>query len=244
MIDWNPASARIISCDVFDTLLKRNTLCEHSRVTLIARHAATMLARECSIVIAPAVLGQARNDVQRYAYRGLDMLHPDGEVKFARMMDGMATALGLGPDAARVLARAEIAVEKTQLAPNRRLLAWLKQRAGEGVPIIAISDTWHEALTITDLLNSVAPGHPVARVYTSADLDATKRSARIFALVAAREAVRPESFLHIGDDAVADVSMALRAGLQVSQVMPARSTILRRKLDGALHRAFRRLPPA
>lgn len=227
------ADPRIISCDVFDTLLKRNHIAEPNRVKLIARRAAAMLAEECGVRLEADVIWRTRIDVQHYAYRALDMTHPTGEVHFTRMMEATSTLLGLGAAEAAVLARAEVAIEQTQLAPNAPLLAWLADRAAEGNKVIAISDTWHDAPTIRALLDGVAPGNPVVTVYTSADFDATKRSGAIFPMVIAAEGRPAETFFHIGDDELADERMSQRAGLHAHRITPPGVTMMRRRLDGA-----------
>lgn len=232
MIRIGPGSARIISCDVFDTLLRRNGIAEPNRVRLIADRATVLLAEERGISIDARALWRARMDVQRHAYRALDMVHPTGEVTFAKLMHGMSTALGLGAIEADIFKRAEIAIERTQLAPNRALLAWLLQHAANGIRIIAISDTWHDVPTIMELLDAVAPGHPVAKVYTSADLDATKRSARIFPVIAAEEGMPPSEFLHLGDDELADDLMPRSAGWRAQRIPRSGLVMARRRLDG------------
>lgn len=236
------AAPRVISCDVFDTLLKRNHIAESSRVKLIARRAAAMLADECGVRIDADAIWRNRVDVQHYAYRALDMTHPTGEVRFARMMEALAALLGLGAAEAAVLARAEIAVEQTQLAPNVPLLAWLAQRAAAGIRIIAVSDIWHDAITIRGLLDAVAPGHPVTMVYTSADFDASKRSGAIFPMLTAAEQLPAGAFFHIGDDELADERMPRRAGLNAHRIARPGMTLLYRRLDGANARLRHRMP--
>jgi predicted HAD superfamily hydrolase len=239
VIDLGAHPPRIVSCDVFDTLLKRNAIAEPNRVALMAQRAASMLESEREIAVSPDALRRARMDVQRYAYRVLDILHPTGEVRFTQMMETMAAGLGYGPVEAAIFTRAEIAIELTQLAPNRPLLTWLRRIADDGIRVIAISDTWHDAATIGGLLAALAPGHPIAKVYTSADLDATKRSGYIFPLIAHEEGVTASEFLHMGDDTTADDVMPRAAGLRVQRIVPPRLVMFRRRVDGMRARARR-----
>ncbi|MDB5701425.1 MAG: Haloacid dehalogenase domain protein hydrolase [Sphingomonadales bacterium] len=236
------ADPRIISCDVFDTLLNRNHISESSRVKLIARRAASMLEERCGVRLDADAIWRTRVDVQHYAYRALDMIHPTGEVQFTRMMEATATLLGLGAPEAAVLARAEVAVEQTQLTPNLPLLSWLTDRAAEGIKVIAISDTWHDAPTIRALLDGVAPDNPVATVYTSSDCNATKRSGAIFPMVIAAERMPAETFFHIGDDELADERMSRRAGLHAHRITPPRMVMMYRRLNGAHARLRHRMP--
>lgn len=242
MISLGPNPPCLISCDIFDTVLWRNTVCEANRMTLMARRSADMLATERGITIGFDALRRARRDVQRYAYRAIDSLHPTGEVTFSRMMETMAASLGLGHREAELLARAEIATEMTQLSTNRNFIDWLAKCTGEGIRIIAVSDTWHDAATISQLLHALAPGHPIAKVYTSADLGATKRSGSIFPMIAAAEAVSAGSILHIGDDQTADVAMPQSVGLRAHRLDRPPLALIRRRLNGAGARMRDRMP--
>jgi FMN phosphatase YigB (HAD superfamily) len=69
----------------------------------------------------------------------------------------------------------------------------------------------------------------------------TKRSGQIFARVAADEALASHAFLHIGDDELADDTMAHRAGWRAHRIRRPRMVMLSRRLDGASVR-LRRMP--
>ncbi len=226
----------IVSCDVFDTLLLRDARSEVSRHRSVARLAAHRLKAELGIVVETAAVLRARIEAQRYAYRALDMLNPRGEVRHAQIVQTMAAMLALCPDGAEILATSERAIEKAQLTPNRQLLRWLAAQAQAGRRIIATSDTWHSAETLAHVFDAVAPEHPITKIYTSADCDATKRSKALFRHVISAERVRPEQILHIGDDAVADLAMARDAGLHCAHVARPSAVRLIRKIDAALSR--------
>ncbi|MGY2051385.1 HAD family hydrolase [Methylobacterium sp. JK268] len=209
----------IVSCDVFDTLLLRDLSCETDRFAAVAHEAVGRIAAQSGIAVDVEAVLLARLAAHHFAYRALDALHPGGEVRFGDLADAMASILGLGPAGAAIIADAEIAVEASHLRPNHQLIAWLRGQAAAGVRIIAVSDTWHDAQTIAYLLDRVAPGNPVAAIYTSADCDATKRRAGLFRHVLATEGVGPDQILHIGDDAVADEAQARAAGLRTKRVV-------------------------
>lgn len=230
--------ARIISCDVFDTLLHRDHRSETRRFQDIASLASARLVVARQVLREPATIFAVRREVQREAYRALALTRPSGDVRFADMVDAMARMLALDEDGARILHEAELAVELRQLHPNRQLLDWLAGQAALGVRIIAISDTYHPAGTIGALLEALAPGHPVATVYTSADLDATKRSGALFPLVLQAEQARPADVLHLGDDPTADVAMPRAAGLPTRRLTRPFGLRLIRKLDAAIARSI------
>lgn len=237
------SAARVVSCDVFDTLLLRDHRSESRRFRDIAGLAARRLAAEHGIQRDPAAIWTARTEVQRHAYRALDLARPTGDVRFADMVDAMARILGLAGPAAAILHEAEIAVERSQLSANAPLLAWLAAEAWSGTRVIAVSDIYHEAGTIALLLGALCPRHPVARIYTSADHDATKRTGALFATVLREEGAAPGEILHIGDDHRADVAMPRALGLRTLQVVRPRHLILRRRTDALRARIVSALAP-
>ena len=147
----------------------------------------------------------------------------------------MARLLDLDDAGVTILHEAEIAIETRQLSANRPLLDWLAGQARAGRRIIAASDTYHTASTIMLLLDTLAPGHPIAKVYTSADIDATKRSGALFHVVLRAELVRAPDMLHLGDDLTADIAMARRAGWRACQLTRPKHLRLRRKADALRH---------
>ncbi|KTS08091.1 hydrolase [Methylobacterium radiotolerans] len=233
-------AARIVSCDVFDTLLHRDHRSERCRFHDIATVASRALAAEHGTAPRPGAIYAARLQVQRAAYRALDLANPSGDVRFADMLAAMTRVLSLDDRAADILYRAEITVELAQLRANTPLMTWLKRRAQAGDRIIAVSDTYHRGATIAHLLDTLAPGHPVAHIYTSADHDATKRTRALFDVVLRTEKVAPAEILHLGDDTLADVTMAAAAGLRTAQLLRPRHVVLRRRLDAVRARAMHR----
>ena len=232
------ASARIISCDVFDTLLYRDHRSERRRFNDIALLAARYLDDERGVRRHPNAIYHARLEVQRQAYRALDLANPTGDVRFADMLDGMTRLLSLDGPAADLLYRAEIAVETAQLSANTELMAWLRTQARAGSRIIAVSDTYHTGETIKGLLAAHLNSDVIARIYASADFDATKRTGALFAAVLREEGSAPGDILHLGDDTRADVTMARAAGLRAVQLLRPRHLILRRRVDAVRARVM------
>lgn len=231
-LSFDLAAIDLVSVDLFDTLLLRDHRCERRRFLLWARSAAGLLERAGHRVSVQA-LYQSRLDAQRLAYRALEMARPHGDVPIARIYRLQTTILGLPAAAGQVLQAAELAFEAASLRPNRRLLHRLAGLRAAGKRIIAISDIYLPREGLCELLDRLAPGHPIEAVYSSAELNLTKRSSELFAAVLQLERVRPERVLHLGDDPRADLAMARRAGLQ-SRWLPRRHMKLLRKLDGAL----------
>lgn len=194
-----------ISTDVFDTVLLRDHSVERERFAAACMRAAPTLGVDGRSLVT------MRRTFHQSAYRAVAMARPTGEASLAAIDAALATALGLEPDAAGILRRAEVEVDAEHLRPNRPFLDLLEGAATRGKRVIAVSDTFYGADDLRYLLDAVVGPHPVLAVYTSADVGLTKHSGELFDEVARREGTRPARFLHIGDDLTADVARARAA---------------------------------
>ena len=231
-LSFDPKAIDLVSVDLFDTLLLRDHRCERRHFLLMAREACAALERAGHRVSAQA-LHQARLDAQRLAYRALELTRPQGDVPLARIHQLQTTILGLPQEVAEILRAVELAFEASTLRPNRSLLRQLTALHAGGKRVIAISDIYLPREALCELLDRIAPGHPIDAVYCSAELNLTKRSSELFGAVLELEGATPERVLHLGDDRRADLEMARRAGLQ-SRWLPRRHMKLLRKLDRAM----------
>jgi predicted HAD superfamily hydrolase len=227
-----PATVDVVSVDLFDTVLLRDHRCERRRMLLMARQAAQAL-RQAGSPVAVEALYRSRLDAQRMAYRALELARPQGDVQLGRILELQVSILGLDAAAAGILTAAELAFEAASLRPNRKLLRLLAALRADGRRIIAISEIYLPHQGLCELLDRVAPGHPIDAVYCSAEFNLTKRSAALFGAVLELEGVSADRVLHLGDDRRADLEMARRAGLR-SQWLPRPGVKLLRKLDGVL----------
>lgn len=196
----------LVSADLFDTVLLRDTTTETVRLA----HAALRAAAELGVD--PDALTRLRWSVHDLAYTAVALERPDGEARLVAMTRTMATALRLGDGAADRLREIEVAEDAAHLRPNRPLLAVLDEAARAGTRVVATSDTWYGEADLHRLLGLVAGRHPIAAVYSSADLQRTKHAGGLYRLVAEREGIAPECILHIGDNRGVDVGAAEQAG--------------------------------
>jgi predicted HAD superfamily hydrolase len=230
---FDPEAIDVVSVDLFDTLLLRDHRCERRRFLMMARKAAEALD-QAGYSVSPEALHHSRLDAQRLAYRALETERPQGDVPIARIYRLQTAILGLPAAAAEVLKSAEISFEASSLRPNRRLLRQLGELRAIGKRVIAISDIYLPREGLCELLDRLAPGHPIEAVYCSAELNLTKRSSELFGAVLELERAPAGRVLHLGDDRRADHEMARLAGLQ-SRWLPRRHMKLLRKLDRAFH---------
>lgn len=206
----------LISTDLFDTVLLRDHTIEDHRLATACRRVAPDLGVDAR------ALTRLRWSLQSSAYRAVSIERPTGEASLAAICRTATRAFGLDDAAAELLRRSEVDVEIEHLSPNRRLLALLDQAAGSGLRVVALSDTYLDPADLRRILDAVVGPHPIAQVYSSAELGLTKHAGGAYGAVAAREGVAPEAVLHVGDNYAVDVSMAGRARWDALHLRPER----------------------
>lgn len=217
----------LLSTDLFDTVLLRDHSTESDRLAVACRRAASRLGVE------PAALTRLRWSFQDNAYRAVAMERPEGDVTLEALCRTTVAALGLGEAEARILQRAEVAVDIEHLRPNRPLLEILDRAAGAGLRVIAVSDTYYPASDLRRILDAVVGPHPITAVYSSADLGLTKHGGLLFAEVARCENVSPAQIVHVGDSIAADVDRA-RAAAWMAVHLPRDRVSRGKKLAGKI----------
>jgi FMN phosphatase YigB (HAD superfamily) len=195
----------LVSTDLFDTVLLRDHTIESDRLAIACRRAAPLLGVDA------AALTQFRWSLQRSAYQAVAIERPAGDASLADLCAVAARAFGLDASAGEILRRIEVDVDIEHLRPNRPLLDLFDRITRAGRRVIALSDTYLSRADLRRVLAAVAGAHPIAEVYSSADLGLTKHVGTAYAAVARRENVHPGRILHVGDNHPADVLMAGRA---------------------------------
>ena len=195
----------LLSTDLFDTVLLRDHTIESVRLQSASRLAATRLG------VDPAVLTRLRWTAHDNAYRAVAIEGPEGDAALSCICETISTALGLGPDAARIMHDVEVDVDIQHLRPNRPLLELLDRESRRGTRVIAVSDTYYSEADLRRILGAVVGSHPLKTIYSSADLGLTKHAGSIFEEVSRREGVSPTQILHLGDSVGADVRRAQEA---------------------------------
>lgn len=135
----------------------------------------------------------------------------------------------------------EIDVECDHLEPNTPWIESLKQHRANGGRVIAISDTHYSAQSLSEIISRVTSADIVDQIYTSADLQATKRRGGLFEKVIEEEGVSADRIFHVGDDLLADQIMASEAGIKNLLVPRSHIHTLRRRGNGALFEGSRLL---
>jgi FMN phosphatase YigB (HAD superfamily) len=221
---------KVISTDVFDTLLLRNGRSERSRIMEAEFRFARLLAARGSTVSAN-ILVQSRLCAQKLAFRALNV-GGAGEVRIVDIITRQLRMLGLPEALAGDRLEIELGVEKACLRANEALGSILRRLQSAGVRVVAISDTTLPADKVRELLKGCHGADMVHRIYSSADEGKTKRQGALFSFVAASEGVSPEQMLHIGDDEVADHRVPFAMGISTRHVPRGRMRRYLSLVDG------------
>jgi FMN phosphatase YigB (HAD superfamily) len=203
--------ARVLSVDVFDTLLLRAVPRPIDAFPLVADrgHAQGMVRPSVTRAQFAAVRQAAEADARQQAQRTRNSF----EVSLAEIYRAMPTAwfpAGAGP-----LPRVEVEAESDLAYVNPAVLALVREAHGRGVPVVLTSDTCFSAADIAVLLEhaGVDPGW-FAHVFVSSEHGVSKHDGGLFAQLCARfPHVAPRAIHHIGDHPYSDGQQAVRAGL-------------------------------
>ena len=232
------ANIKVLSFDVFDTLLLRNEKSEARRYQEMCAKIAAALAKDASgdagkrAPDADDVLA-ARTFMIQMTYRTAPLFGQFGEGKIDEVYRGMADMLGLPEETIEIMRKAEIDYELENLSTNRPFFEAARQAAGRGVKIICISDMYLPGEMITAFIEGAAgeDARLIEKLYSSSDHGHSKRSGTLYGEVVEDLRVEPGEILHIGDNVKSDVIAARAAGCRALHFPISRAESARRHVD-------------
>ncbi|MBL4767749.1 MAG: hypothetical protein JKY94_08555 [Rhodobacteraceae bacterium] len=115
----------------------------------------------------------------------------------------------------------ELEAERHFLFPNPSIVALVQRARHLGLRVIAVSDIYLSSSQVTDLIEHT--GLSIDRVYTSSDYrneDCGKYNGGLYPIVLMSEAVQPCDVLHVGDNKLSDIVNAKAAGLAAMYTEP------------------------
>jgi FMN phosphatase YigB (HAD superfamily) len=209
-------ATKVVSVDVFDTLLLRTTKPEPARFLDIGqRQLRILLENGASAHLTAHDMLILRLMAARAAYRNarhVDGVREPGYGYIARIILG---ASGIRPSDSVIedLVNAELDYESAVLAPNRVLVNILKQARKAGKRVICISDMYLSAKQIETLIRNSGIDF-IDAVYASSDFGYGKASRRLFEKVLEIEQVEKTQLIHCGDNPVSDYRIAIESGIK------------------------------
>lgn len=106
----------------------------------------------------------------------------------------------------------EMTTEVRLCVPRHDVLETYRQFRNDGVRVVAISDMYLPETVIQAILDRC--GIAVDELYVSSEVGVTKASGRLYEHVRQAEGVKPEEWVHHGDNFRADIENAIAAGLK------------------------------
>lgn len=177
--------AKLVSFDIFDTLLFRKTNSPEVIFDLVGKHFHIHGFRKLRM--------DEQNEASRRAYAAYQYPHADMD----QIYEVLAEHTEIPVDWNEVK-EYEIQMERDALTANREMLEIFQYAKAQGKRVVATSDMYLSAAVLSAFLE--AKGFAgFDYVYCSADEHKAKFNRELFELVAERENVPYEDILHIGD---------------------------------------------
>jgi FMN phosphatase YigB (HAD superfamily) len=226
-----PVPRLLHSFDVFDTLITR-CLWRPEDLFLLLGH---RLGRAGLLRGTPEEFARLR----RQAEARLRREPGTEEVQLAAIHSALAASCGWTPGEARRAAALELATEEAAIRPVAANAARLARLRDDGAEVALVSDTYLDRASLLRLLQGAGIGVPPPLVFASAAHGVTKRTGRLFGVVAAAACLAPERILHRGDHPEADVAVPRLMGIRAEHCATGAPT----RHETTLHAATAAHPP-
>lgn len=177
--------AKLVSFDIFDTLLFRKTNSPEVIFDLVGKHFHIHGFRKLRM--------DEQNEASRRAYAAYQYPHADMDQIYAVLAEH--TEIPVDWNAVKEY---EIQMERDALTANRELLEIFRYAKAQGKRVVATSDMYLSAAVLSAFLEEQG-FEGFDYVYCSADEHKAKFNRDLFELVAQKENVAYEDILHIGD---------------------------------------------
>jgi predicted HAD superfamily hydrolase len=211
---YDLATIEILSFDVFDTLLLRNSKYELERYLEMSQQFYDALILQGIDRFSLWDIYAARLTAFKTCYR---TVKPNSTVREGRLIDIltlMVDLLELDRSFVDRLLKIELAYEVENLQVNPVLNAFLQHPKTSDKKVIFVSDMYLSGEQIKYLVETYHPEVDFFKTYSSADFGLTKSSGFLYEKVIGDLGTNRKTILHFGDNFHSDVSKAKESGLQ------------------------------
>jgi predicted HAD superfamily hydrolase len=203
-----PPRVKVISFDVFDTLLIRKI----DPPPLMKELAAHNAVNQLSLKLSAEDLHARRIAVETELCCTAKMARQDEEYSVSAVYERVCESVPELKGAAEKIVALELETEKAFAAAMPGMEKVLA-RLSEHYRLIAISDTYLPGSFIETLLNEWKLGNFISRVYASCDYNCNKGSGNLFRRIVSIEGYPTSEWLHIGDNFLSDYFMPRAIGI-------------------------------
>lgn len=226
------AGVKVISVDVFDTLLWRDDSSEATRFYEIAALMANIANKNIARKVRQIDAFVARHLGVKVSYRASDRVSGAREGSLTEIHK-VASRLMVGDlSLSEEFVCAEIDYEKEKLTRNEFLYDFIKRMKCDGYRIAILSDMYMHQDQIELLLQHVGIiDADYDLILSSADTKVSKASGGIFPIAEKRLDCRPNEFLHLGDSYLGDFRRPLQRGWRAMHLPIPVTSVSRRRAD-------------
>ncbi|MDB6167533.1 MAG: hypothetical protein JWM88_397 [Verrucomicrobia bacterium] len=215
---------RLISFDVFDTLLIRRRAAPHDVFA-----SSGMRLREAGIIADRAAFAHRRIEAERRARSQV----PHGEVTLSAIYRELAAVYQWSDAAAQEAKTIEINVETAELQPVGWMLPEVRAARKRAGRVLFISDMYLPAGVIQDWLRRAGFWETGDLLYVSSEAGLTKGgTGALFGRIRKDLGVEFQNWTHHGDHAQADILLPRRLGIDAQPRTAAQLTARERSLRG------------
>ena len=201
-------AATVVSFDVFDTLVVRKVATPRDLFLLLKS-----VSPYAELAADATVVATARVQAEEVARTAALSMRGSVEVTLAEICSVLAPHFGLPLESVGAMVAAEQALELALCAPHQHVRGWFERAVVEGKRVWCVSDTYHSASFLRQLLTHCGlPMHGI-QVLSSADELINKSSGRLFQTLVTQCRVAPSAILHIGDNPQGDGEVPASLGL-------------------------------
>lgn len=201
------AAARVVSFDVFDTLVVRKVAAPRD-VYLHLATPAPFSAWGFNAIELANFRQQAENEARRLGAK----VSGSGEVTLHEIHSVLAKLLRRPETDVPAMVQAERLVERALCVAHPYLRKLFERASRDGKVLWCVSDTYHEAEFLRELLEGCGFDLTGVEVFSSADIRMSKGEGKLMLEIAKAASVLPRDVLHIGDHPHADCAIPAEQG--------------------------------
>jgi predicted HAD superfamily hydrolase len=201
------AAAKVVSFDIFDTVIVRKVQAPVDVFLFLADHAP--FAGHGS----SAHFARLRQEAEGLARRRIHASIGSGEATLTEIHRELAALAGFDASAVPEMVAAEETVE-LQLCMTHPFLQQVYRRARAAGKIVwFVSDTYHSASFLRQLLVAAGYDHDQDRIVASCDERCSKGSGQLLPKLMQAAGLTPVEFVHIGDNLKSDCALPSQQGI-------------------------------
>ena len=188
-------AARVISFDIFDTLLIR----PFASPDAVFDYLAEKISRDFSFQ-------DFKQKRQTAEHQLRCQLQPGSDVTISQIYQQIAHSHGLDKDTQKALMQLEISTELGLLQPRPQVAQAVLALKQQGKKLILVSDMYLEKEHLLALIDSHFK-NTFSALYVSSDIGQRKDRGDIWQTIFIQESVSKEHFLHVGDNEHSDIQL-------------------------------------